>query len=226
MPAIAPDATTMSVRMGSSQMSSPSPAFSLDDSTTSLHSDPANLDINRHNWQYLLPANYRHSALGEQGVSIAGVWEFAIQQTPSSGMVTPSRPFPQVRQAYQHWIADEIRRAYQRRIADLREYGAEENVAINSASEQDFWAFIGTMPSAREAGLVLTPDGNLRAVWDDDNDADHHFAVQFLGSGQVQYVVFRRRPAAREVSRAAGTDTLSGVKRQIDAFDLGKLVYL
>lgn len=118
-----------------------------------------------------------------------------------------------------------IRHAYQRRVEELREYGAEEGVAVNAASERDFWAFIDTMPSARAAGVVLTPDGNLRAVWDDDNDDDSHFAVQFLGGGQVQYVVFRRRPAARKVSRAAGTDTLSGVKRQIDAFDLGRLVY-
>ena len=119
-----------------------------------------------------------------------------------------------------------IRQAYRRRIDDLREYGAEEDVAVNAASERDFWAFINTMPSAREAGVVLTPDGDLRAVWDDDHDDDRHFAVQFLGGGQVQYVVFSRRPDARKVSRAAGTDTLNGVKRQIDAFDLGRLVYL
>ena len=118
-----------------------------------------------------------------------------------------------------------IQQAYRRRIAELREYGVEDGITINAASEQDFWAFIGTMPSARAAGLALTPDGNLRAVWDDDNDDDRHFAVQFLGGGQVQYVVFSRLPGAPKVSRAAGADTINGVKRQIDAFDLACLVY-
>lgn len=218
----APDATTMSVGMGDSQMGALSLAFSLGDASFPLDLDSAGLVVNRND---ALFAKYWHTAFGGQGVSIADTWG-ASEHTLSSGTVVAYKPFQEILQEYRHRIGDEIRLAYRHRIADLREYGAEEGVAIKAASERDFWAFIGIMPSAREAGVVLTPDGDLRAIWDDDNDDDSHFAVQFLGGGQVQYVVFRRRPTARRVSRAAGTDTLSGVKRQIIAFDLGRLVYL
>ena len=117
-----------------------------------------------------------------------------------------------------------IREGYLRRIAELRGYGAEEGIAINAASEGDFWAFIGTMPSARRAGLALTDEGNLRAVWDDDHDDDQHLALQFLGNGMVQFVIFRRRSGESKVARVAGRDTFDGIRRQIDAFDLHSLV--
>ena len=68
-------------------------------------------------------------------------------------------------------------------------------------------------------------NGNLRAVWDDDNDGDRHVALQFLGGGHVQYVIFKRRPGVVKVSRVAGADTLDGIRRQVQAFDLNPLVY-
>ena len=52
-----------------------------------------------------------------------------------------------------------------------------------------------------------------------------HVALQFLGGGHVQYVIFKRRPGAAKVSRVAGTDTFDGIKRQVEAFDLNQLVY-
>lgn len=217
------DAATVSAYKGSSPMGSPSLAFSLDDAVSSPNSDPVGLFVNRHD---VLFANYRDTALGGWGIGIADAREFAGQHTLPGSVITTYDPFLEILKEYRRRIGDEICHAYRLRIDDLREYGAEEGVAINAASERDFWAFIGMMPSAREVGVVLTPDGDLRAVWDDDNDDENHLAVQFRGGGQAQYVVFRRHPAARKVSRAAGTDTLSGVKRQIVAFDLGYLVYL
>ena len=41
-------------------------------------------------------------------------------------------------------------------------------------------------------------NGNLRAIWDDDNDDDRHVALQFLGGGRVQYVIFKRRTGGRQ----------------------------
>ena len=117
-----------------------------------------------------------------------------------------------------------IRLGYLGRIEELRGYGAEDGIAVNAASEGDFWAFIGMMASARRAGLVLTDEGNLRAVWDDDHDDDHHLALQFLGGGMVQFVIFRRRSGEGKVARVAGRDTFDGIKRLIDAFDLHSLV--
>jgi hypothetical protein len=66
-------------------------------------------------------------------------------------------------------------------------------------------------------------NGNLRAVWRGEDTS--RLGIQFLGNQSVEYVIFKRRQGAKEVSRAAGFDTLDGFKKQIQAFDLKALVY-
>ena len=114
--------------------------------------------------------------------------------------------------------------AYRRRIAELREYGLEEEVEISPDSERDFWAFMPTLPGAPQAALALTDDGTLRAVWGDADDPESHLGMEFLGGGWTRYVIFRRRAGAAKISRVAGTDTFQGVLRQLSAFDLRHLV--
>ena len=116
--------------------------------------------------------------------------------------------------------------AYRRRIAELREYGLEEEeeIAISPDSERDFWAFMPTLPGAPQAALALTDDGTLRAVWGDADDPESHLGMEFLGGGWTRYVIFRRRAGAAKISRVAGTDTFQGVLRQLSAFDLRHLV--
>ena len=46
----------------------------------------------------------------------------------------------------------------------------------------------------------------------------------FSGAGRLQYVIFKRRPGSRRISRTAGIDTVEGIKKQIGAFDLMSLV--
>lgn len=126
------------------------------------------------------------------------------------------------REIRQGKLKPETRRAYQSRIAELREYGIEDGVTVNPASERDFWAFVQSLPAARPGSLVLMDNGNLRAVWEGKNES--HLALQFLGGRMIQYVIFKRRPRAGKVSRVAGADTFDGIKRQIDAFALQTLV--
>lgn len=114
--------------------------------------------------------------------------------------------------------------AYRCRIEELRGYGAEEDIAISPESELDFLGFIESFPAPRPAALFLQDNGNLRAVWDDEDDADSHLALEFLGGRRAQYVIFRRRPGAAEISRVAGTDSFAGISRQIAEFDLRHLV--
>ena len=75
----------------------------------------------------------------------------------------------------------------------------------------------------RKGNVVLMDNGNLRVVWKDDSGT--HIGLQFLGGQVVQYVVFKRRAAASLVSRVAGRDSIDGMRRQIEAFDLQALVY-
>lgn len=117
-----------------------------------------------------------------------------------------------------------IGQAYELRIEELRSYAEFDGLSINEASENDFWSFIMSLPFAGEAELVLLDNGNLRAIWDDDNG--NHFGLQFLGDRELQYVIFRHRNGRRKISRAAGRDSFDGVKLQIQTFDLETLLHI
>lgn len=107
---------------------------------------------------------------------------------------------------------------YSRRIEVLRSDAEDDGFVLNEASERDFWQCIRSVPLAQKAGLVLVDNGDLRAVWKGDDGS--HLGIQFLGNQWVEYVIFKRRPSTSDVARVAGRDTLDGIKRQIDAFDL------
>ena len=116
----------------------------------------------------------------------------------------------------------ESRIAYQRRIEELSKYGVEDGITLSEASHRDFWAFIDSANYLRRAEVVLMDNGDLRAVWRGDDQS--HLALHFLGGRSVRYVVFKRRPASKHVSRVAGTDTFNGIKWQVLAFNLMSLV--
>ena len=78
------------------------------------------------------------------------------------------------------------------------------------------------MPNVRRGRLVLLENGNLRAVWKGENQA--HIGLQFLDEQLVQYVLFARRDPGLPVSRVTGRDTIEGVRKQIDAFDLAPVL--
>ncbi len=149
------------------------------------------------------------TALGQAG--------YIIQEFPPGSIgVAPERIAPDAAGAYER---------YHERLVELREAAEEEGIEWSEASAEDFRAFVTGNPGWRKGSVVLMENGNLRTVWDDDNDDDRHVALQFLGDGHVQYVIFKRRPGAVKVSRVAGADTFDGIKRQVAAFDLSSLVY-
>lgn len=117
--------------------------------------------------------------------------------------------------------ASEVHRTYRRRIDELSRHGMDEGISLNEASERDFWAFVETSEYTHGAGLVLMDNGDLRAVWKGDDES--HLGLHFLGDQRARYVIFKRRPASRHISRVAGTDTLEGIRVQIRAFDLKSL---
>ena len=116
----------------------------------------------------------------------------------------------------------ELHLAYRHRIDELSRYGEDEDIALNEASERDFWAFVTSTAFSRRAGLVLMDNGNLRAVW--EGEGESHLGLHFLGGQSVRYVIFSRRAAGRRISRVAGTDTFEGIRSQIREFDLMSLV--
>ena len=119
--------------------------------------------------------------------------------------------------------AQSTSQAYRTRILVLRDAGNQDGYCLNSASEYYFWRFINSNPRLRKCNLVLLDNGNLRAVWKDGKVT--HLGLQFLSDGMIQFVIFKQRAVGQQPSRVAGRDTLDGIKRQIDAFDLASLVY-
>ena len=112
---------------------------------------------------------------------------------------------------------------YGARIEELREDAQLEDILWNKHSETDFWAFAVTNSHWRKGLLGLVNNGNLRATWKKDDGA--HLALQFLGGSSAEFVIFKRRPGSRRISRVAGVDTVQGVLQQITAFDLARLVH-
>ena len=112
--------------------------------------------------------------------------------------------------------------AYQERIEVLRRQAGREGYAINLASERTFWKFCTRVPRIRRGGLVLLENGNLRAVWEGENEA--HIGLQFRHEHSIQYVIFARRQPSFPMSRVSGRDTISGVLRQIEAFNMAQVL--
>lgn len=108
--------------------------------------------------------------------------------------------------------------AYRARIETLRGHAESDEIVVQPRSEQDFWGFVHALPEAPKAEIVLMDNGNFRAVW--ENGEQSRLAIQFMGAQRGEYVIFKRRPNASDVSRVAGIDTLDGIKRQMRAFDL------
>ena len=111
---------------------------------------------------------------------------------------------------------------YSERLAELREAAEEEDVEWSETSERDFRAFVTDNPSWRKAALGLMDNGNLRAVWKDDDGS--HLGLQFLGNQFGEYVIFKQRSAEMPVSRVSGIDALQGVVAQVRAFNLDEMV--
>lgn len=111
--------------------------------------------------------------------------------------------------------------AYSARIDSLRRYALQEGFSLNPESEVDFWRFIQTGPNFCKGNLVLIDNGNLRAVW--KNNEGDHLGVQFLGRGMLQYVLFKHSPEALRPSRASGQDTFTGLMQQIKSLELESL---
>ena len=164
---------------------------------------------------------------GTAPMTHAGPWQ-GIMVPPSdvareASLSTTVRHDRSTRTEKLHEDAQLAQHRYGARIVELREDSQLEGIFWNKDSETDFWTFAVTNSHWRKGLLGLVNNGNLRATWKKDDGA--HFALQFLGDSSAEFVIFKRRPGSRRISRVAGVDTVQGVLRQISAFDLARLVH-
>jgi len=170
-------------------------------------------------------------------------WEEGVLQNPSesmdhmvsvvkalSNLENPSRRFvavhsfwgnewtdPSILEEGNHLI--NVIHAYSERLNLLRHYAGQDGIIVNEDSETGFWAFICSVPSFFAGDLVLLDNGNLRVVWA-GRENESHLGLQFLGNDMVQYVIFKQRPFSPMVSRVAGRDSFTGIRKQIRTFGL------
>ena len=118
------------------------------------------------------------------------------------------------------WAAFKLKTVYKCRIDHLRKLAQDEEewADFNPSSENDFWLFIELRQSTKKADLVLLENGNLRAIWEESDET--YLAIEFQGGMRVEYVIFKRRPKSKHVSRVVGSDSFDGLLRQIEAFGL------
>ena len=94
---------------------------------------------------------------------------------------------------------------------------------FSDSSLADLRSFLESHPFGERPAIFLLDDGNLRAVW--RNADKEQVGLQFLGGGIVQFVMFVRRRQPPMMSRSAGTDTLTAIRRLIKNNDCDHLLY-
>lgn len=175
-------------------------------------------------------------APGKEPVSTAGAaqdlrFSFGTVERPESTSVKTSESFPLLvsLEAHDREIQSRAERyrdtvsAYKNRISVLKEQAELDGYSLNPSSKAAFLEFLEKNPLIRRGRLVLMENGNLRAVWAGENRA--HIGLQFLDKRAIQYVIFKQRKPSVPVSRVTGRDTMEGISKQIEAFDLRSVLY-
>jgi len=112
--------------------------------------------------------------------------------------------------------------AYESRIRELRNFGEEDGAPMSAASLQDFRRFAADETDVREAELFLCENGNLSAVWEDGGDTQ--LDLEFLGSGDVKFIIFKNSNDGAGAESHSGFNTLEGLESLIDEYGLRPLL--
>ena len=115
------------------------------------------------------------------------------------------------------------RAGYEARIAFLQQEARNEGFDVSPASRRDFDRFALGAREVRRAELVLLPSGNLRAFWEDEHEA--HLGLQFMGEGEVQYVLLRRGAETESPRHAVGRVSLERLEQRLTELGLRSLLY-
>ena len=134
-------------------------------------------------------------------------WELAPTETRLLARETntlPVAPAERSAEAATH-TPDIIETTYKQRIDQLELIAEDEDIPVSRKSHEDFWLFIRSYRSSPQAGLILTDEGHLVAIWSDTTGGT--VEVEFLGDKQCKLIVFKdpKNPlrVLPEISRGA-----------------------
>ena len=102
---------------------------------------------------------------------------------------------------------------YKQRIDQLELIAEDEDIPVSGKSHDDFWLFIRKYRSSPQAGLILTDEGHLVAIWSDTNGGT--VEVEFLGDKQCKLIVFNDPKNPLHVLPEINRGTLASIGEQI-----------
>ena len=112
----------------------------------------------------------------------------------------------------------------QERLRELHADASRSGEPFSPSSLADLTGFVESIiPLTHRPSIFLLDNGNLRAVW--RNAAKEQVALQFLGQGVVQFVIFIQRQQPPMMSRTAGTDALANIRARIIEGDCARLIF-
>ncbi len=119
--------------------------------------------------------------------------------------------------------AQVVESSLRKRLSDLENIAVSDGITLSRDSEADLTNFLRTAVPKQRPSLFLLENGNFRAVW--KGNAGEQVGLQFLGKGEVQFVIFACRHDPELTIRSSGRDTLKGILRVIEAFELAEFMW-
>ena len=98
----------------------------------------------------------------------------------------------------------------------------DEGFTVAQESIDDFWQLVRSLLLTRKAQLVLTDEGNLIAIWDDDDG--NYVDIEFLGAGSLHYLIFKGPVHSPNRICEEGGGDIQTVKRQVQEHKLDSLL--
>jgi len=122
-------------------------------------------------------------------------------------------------------VLDKARMAIEisNRLQFLKIEAEIDRVPFSEASLADFQAFIRETGFRARPSLFLNDNGNLRALW--KNDRREQIGLQFLGEGNIQFVIFKQRKGTLGMARVAGIDAKDKILGHIKASEAESLLF-
>jgi hypothetical protein len=102
-----------------------------------------------------------------------------------------------------------------KRMQFLRIEAEIDRTPFSDASFADFQDFMREMRRKVRPSIFLNDNGNLRALW--KSDQREQIGLQFLGDGNIQFVIFKQRKGPLGMARIAGVDARDKVLAHIKA---------
>ena len=109
-----------------------------------------------------------------------------------------------------------------KRVQFLRIEAEIDRVPFSNASFADFQDFMREVRPKVRPSLFLNDNGNLRALW--KNGQREQIGLQFLGGGNIQFVIFKQRKGPLGMGRIAGIDAKDKVLAHIKASGAERLL--